>query len=140
MISPPNEFVDYVLEIMSHWATVNSRKMFGGYGLYREGLMFALIADEALYFKTDAASVAQFERSGSLPFVYQSATRSVQMPYWSAPAESLESPAEMREWCQLAYASALRAHAGAQPKDSRMDIQPKVSRTSQSVPRSRKAK
>lgn len=131
MISPPNEFVDYVLEIMSHWATVNSRKMFGGYGLYREGLMFALIADEALYFKTDAASVAQFERSGSLPFVYQSATRSVQMPYWSAPAESLESPAEMREWCQLAYASALRAHAGAQPK---------VSRTCQSVPRSRKAK
>jgi DNA transformation protein len=140
MISPPNEFVDYVLEIMSHWATVNSRKVFGGYGLYREGLMFALIADEALYFKTDAASVAQFERSGSLPFVYQSATRSVQMPYWSAPAESLESPAEMksscpgtrmRDWCQLAYASALRAHAGAQPK---------VSRTCQSVPRSRKAK
>lgn len=149
MISPPNEFVDYVLEIMSHWATVSSRKMFGGYGLYREGVMFSLVADEVLYLKTDAASVTQFERAGSLPFVYQSATRSVQMSYWSAPAESVESPAEMRDWCQLAYAAALRAHAGVQPKDSRMGIQPKVfgtdarpkvSRTSQSVPRSRKAK
>jgi len=122
MISPPNEFLSYVLEVMLHWAAVSSRKMFGGYGLYREGLMFALIADEALYFKTDAANVAQFERAGSLPFVYQSAARSVQMSYWSAPAESLESPAEMRDWCQLAYAAALRAHA-AKP-----------------VPRSRKTK
>ena len=131
MVSSPNEFLDYVLETMSHSAAVTSRKMFGGYGLYREGLMFALIAGEALYFKTDAASVAQFEKAGSLPFVYRSATRSVQMSYWSAPAESLESPAEMRDWCQLAYAAALRAHAGARPK---------VSRTAKPVPRSRKAK
>ena len=131
MVSSPNEFLDYVLETMSHSAAVTSRKMFGGYGLYREGLMFALIAGEALYFKTDAASVAQFEKAGSLPFVYQSATRLVRMSYWSAPAESLESPSEMRDWCQLAYAAALRAHVGAQPK---------VSRTAKPVPRSRKAK
>ena len=119
MIFPPDEFLSYVLELMSHWAEVSSRKMFGGYGLYREGLMFALIADEALYFKTDATNVVQFERAGSLPFVYQSAARSVQMSYWSAPAESLESPAEMRDWCQLAYAAALRAHAAKPVPPSR---------------------
>lgn len=131
MVSSHNEFVAYVLETMSRWATVSSRKMFGGYGLYREGLMFALIADETLYLKTDAGSAAQFERAGSLPFVYQSATRTVQMSYWSAPAESLESPAGMRDWCQLAYAAALRANAGARPKGLR---------TVKPVPRSRKAK
>lgn len=58
--------------------------------------MFALIADKALYFKIDATNVAQFERAGCLPFVCQSAARSVQMSYWSAPAESLESPADAR--------------------------------------------
>lgn len=119
---------------------VSSPNEFGGYGLYREGLMFALIAGEVLYFKTDAASVAQFEQAGSLPFVYQSATRLVRMSYWSAPAESLESPAETKSfcpgtrmcgWCQLAYAAALRAHVGARPK---------VLRTAKLVPRSRKAK
>lgn len=111
MIAARNEFVDYVVELMSGWAAVSARKMFGGYGLYREGLMFALIVEDELFFKTDANNVAHFERAGSRPFVYQSQTRTVQMSYWSAPVASLDSPAEMSEWCQSAFASALRALA-----------------------------
>ncbi len=111
MVSSHNEFLEYVLETMSLWAAVSSRKMFGGYGLYRDGLMFALMVEDELFFKTDADNVAQFERAGSRPFSYQSKTRTVQLSYWSAPNESLESPAEMRDWCQLAYAAALRANA-----------------------------
>ncbi|MGB8518258.1 MAG: TfoX/Sxy family protein [Gallionella sp.] len=110
MVSTHNEFLEYVLETMLHWAPVTSRKMFGGYGLYRDGLMFALVVEDELFFKTDANNVAQFERAGSRPFSYQSKTRTVRLSYWSAPAESLESPAEMRDWCQLAYAAALRAN------------------------------
>lgn len=109
MHSARNEFVDYVVELMAGWEAVAARKMFGGYGLYREGLMFALIVEDELYFKTDAANVALFERAGSRPFVYQSQTRTVQMSYWLAPAASLDSPAEMIDWCQSAYGSALRA-------------------------------
>jgi DNA transformation protein len=109
MHSIRNEFVDYVVELAADWATVSARKMFGGYGLCREGLMFALIVEDELSFKTDTDNVAQFERAGSHPFVYQSQTRTVQMSYWSAPAASLDSPAVMRGWCQLAYAAALRA-------------------------------
>lgn len=111
MRSARNEFAEYVVELMAGWAPVSARRMFGGHGLYREGLMFALIAEDQLYFKTDAANVVQFERAGSRPFVYESKERTVQMSYWSAPEGSLESPAEMREWCQSAYAAALRAHA-----------------------------
>lgn len=106
-----NEFAEYVVELMAGWTAVSARKMFGGHGLYREGLMFALIADDQLYFKTDAHNVTQFERAGSRPFVYENKERTVQMSYWSAPEGCLESPAEMREWCQSAYAAALRAHA-----------------------------
>lgn len=102
-----------VREVMAHWASVSSRKMFGGYGIYREGLMFALITEDTLYFKTDAINVAQFESAGGEPFVYQSAGRTVQLSYYSAPTESLESPDEMRAWCQSAYTAALRA---AKPK------------------------
>jgi DNA transformation protein len=43
MPSSRNEFVDHVVELMMDWATVSARKMFGGFGLYRKGLMFALI-------------------------------------------------------------------------------------------------
>jgi DNA transformation protein len=109
VVSSRNQFVDYVLETMLHWASVNSRKMFGRYGLYRDELMFALITDDTLYFKTDECNVAQFEQAGSLPFVYHSKARVVQMSYWSAPAECLESPNEMCDWCNVAYAAALRS-------------------------------
>ena len=119
MSSTHNEFVAYVLELMSDWATVSARKMFGGYGLYREGLMFALVADDELFFKTDAGNVVQFEKAGCHPFVYQGQTRAVQMSYWSAPEASLESPAEMGGWCQTAYASALRAQAAKAGKGKR---------------------
>ncbi|MDD4978081.1 MAG: TfoX/Sxy family protein [Gallionella sp.] len=117
MVSPHNEFLAYVLETMSHIGIVTSRRMFGGYGLYREGVMFALIAEDTLYLKTDADSVMRFEQAGSLPFTYESAGRKVQLSYWSAPADCLESPAEMCDWCQLAYAAALRAQA-AKPATS----------------------
>ncbi|OGS91223.1 MAG: hypothetical protein A2Z95_01830 [Gallionellales bacterium GWA2_60_18] len=111
-----DEFTDYVVELMSTWVPVNARKMFGGYGLFREGVMFALIAGEQLYFKGDALNAMQFEAEGSCPFFYTSQGRAVRMSYWSAPAESLESPAAMREWCQSAYAAALRSHAAKKAK------------------------
>jgi len=97
------------VELRAGWATVTVRKMFEGYGLYREGLMFALIVDDELFLKTDADNLARLERAGSHPFVYQNQNRTVQLSYWSAPAASLDSPAEMREWCQSAYGAALRA-------------------------------
>lgn len=114
-----NEFVDYVVELMSGWATVTARKMFGGHGLYREGLMFALIVEDELYFKTDADNLAKFERAGSHPFVYQSQSRTVQMSYWSAPPASLDAPAEMADWCQSAYGSALRGQAAKAAKSGK---------------------
>ncbi|MBI5430968.1 MAG: TfoX/Sxy family protein [Nitrosomonadales bacterium] len=104
---------------MIAWAPVSARRMFGGHGLYREGLMFALIVDDELFFKTDRDNVTQFERAGSHPFVYVSQSRTVQMSYWSAPEGSLESTAEMSDWCQSAYGAALRAQAGKASKGKR---------------------
>jgi DNA transformation protein len=111
MPSARNQFVDYVTELMNDWAAVSARRMFGGYGLYRDGLMFALIIEDELFFKTDPENLARFERTGSRPFVYQSHGRAVQLSYWSAPVASLDSAAEMGECCQYAYGSALRARA-----------------------------
>ena len=51
-------------------------------------MVFALIVEVELFFKTDKENVAQFERAGRRPFVYQSRARIVQLPYWSASAYS----------------------------------------------------
>lgn len=103
------DFVAYVLEVMAAWHAVEARKMFGGYGLYREARMFALIADDQLYLKVDEGNRAAFAARGCSPFVYLRQGRPQSMAYWSAPADCLESPADMAHWCDLAWQAALRA-------------------------------
>jgi len=48
-----DEFVEYVVEQLSRWGEVSIRRMFGGAGLYREGTMFAVVADDVAYLKVD---------------------------------------------------------------------------------------
>jgi len=108
-----NEFVEHVLELLAPSGNVTARRMFGGFGIYRDGLMFALVADDQLYLKTDGANRDEFAAAGSEPFAYQARRKQVILSYWRAPEEALESGATMLEWARSAYAAALRAKAGS---------------------------
>lgn len=105
----PSQFVEHVVETMRRFGPVEARAMFGGWGLYHQGLFFALIAEEALYIKTDDESRAEFEALGLQPFVYSMKDGSIAMSYFQAPDEALESPEVMAEWARRGYAAALRA-------------------------------
>jgi DNA transformation protein len=84
--------------------------MFGGGGIYRDGLMFGIIDDEMVYLKTDDETRARFEAEGSEPFVYSAAKgKQVAMGYYSVPERCMEDAGEMTEWARLAYGAALRA-------------------------------
>jgi DNA transformation protein len=102
-------FIEHVLETMRPWAPVTARRMFGGHGLYRDGLMFALEAFDTLYLKVDAQTEPRFRAARCEPFVYEGKGRPVQMSYWTAPPECVESAGEMARWCALAWQAALRA-------------------------------
>jgi DNA transformation protein len=85
--------------------------MFGGYGLYCDGTMFALIADDVLYLKVDETNRSELERAGATPFVYAAKGRRTVMSYLSAPEQVLESRELAAPWARSAYAAALRARA-----------------------------
>jgi DNA transformation protein len=104
-------FVSHVLELMRPWAAVRARRMFGGHGLYRDDLMFALEADEQLYVKVDAQSQAAFVAAGCRPFIYAGKGRQVQMSYWTVPPDAIEQADAMAHWCGLGWQAALRAQA-----------------------------
>ena len=105
-----SDFVDHVVETMRELGPVTAKAMFGGWGLYHEGLFFALIAEEALYLKVDDDNRARFEAANLLPFIYVTKDGDrMAMSYCQAPPEALESPAVMAEWARLGYAAALRA-------------------------------
>lgn len=110
------EFADYVTGQMAGLGPVAARRMFGGFGLYLQGRMFALIVDDRLYLKADEASRADFERAGCLPFTYQARGRDVSLRYYEAPAEVFDEAEVMLDWAGRAHAAALRARAPATRK------------------------
>ena len=104
-----NEFAAHSADLLATVGRVVARRMFGGYGLYCEGTMFALIADDVLYLKVDEANRGEFERAGATPFVYEAKGRRTVMSYLSAPDQVLESREHAAPWARSAYAAALRA-------------------------------
>ena len=105
-----NEFVEYVLDLFGPWGPVKAKAMFGGFGIYRNNLMFGLIADEMLYLKTDEKTRSAFESKGLPPFTYEKKGNKFSMSYYQAPEEALEDPEEMAVWAEKAYGAAVRAN------------------------------
>ena len=82
--------------------------MFGGQGIFHQGLMFALIADGKLYLKADDDNRAAFEVEGCERFGYFRQGREYRLSYYRAPQEFYENPAACRRWARSAFDAALR--------------------------------
>jgi DNA transformation protein len=108
-LAQANEFVEHLLELLEPMGIVNARRMFGGYGIYHDGLMFGLVANNTFYIKTDEMNRPEFEALGLGPFEYDKKGKIFKIAYYEAPAEALESSPEMLKWAESGYGAALRA-------------------------------
>lgn len=104
-------FQEYLRELFAGLGPVSFRAMFGGHGVYFDGRMIALIANQLVYLKVDALTRPRFEAAGSEPFVYEGKGKLVTMSYWLAPAGAMDDPEEMLPWARLAHGAAIRASA-----------------------------
>ena len=104
-----SEFTDFLPEAFAEFGAVHIRRMFGGHGVFYDGVMIGLVAQNTLYLKVDEQTKPLFEERGLEPFEYGKAEKRVAMSYCQAPEETLEDPDSMREWAQLAYEAALRS-------------------------------
>jgi DNA transformation protein len=96
-----DEFVDYVIELLEPFNVVRARKMFGGYGLYIDNKIFALIIDRELYFKANSETSKFFAQWGSTPFSYQRQGKNIQMSYWRVPPVVLENQELLEKWLKV---------------------------------------
>lgn len=103
------EFVLYVVDLMQSVGPVHAKGMFGGYGIYLDGLMFGLVADSVLYLKTDKQTENEFKDRGLEAFTYSKKGKEFRMSYYQAPEEALEDGEEMNAWANKAYGVALIA-------------------------------
>jgi len=104
-----SEFIAYLSEVFELFGSIQIRKMFGGYGVYHDGLMFALVADETLYLKADAENAKFFEEQGLAQFAYQREGKMAKMSYYQAPAEFMEDREQASVWARRSYDAARRA-------------------------------
>ena len=102
-----DEFVDYIREILEPFGISKIRAMFGGFGIYKNGIIFALIADHELYFKANDRAAVFFQSFGSEPFSYEAKGRQIKMSYWRVLPEILEDQDILKKWHDMAYSAAL---------------------------------
>ncbi len=99
------KFLDHAIELLAPLGAVTSKPMFGGYGIFFEGDMFALISGNGLFFKADASNLAAYQQAGSKQYK--------PMPYYQVPADVMADTSKLLEW---ARASTAVAHASAKKK------------------------
>jgi DNA transformation protein and related proteins len=121
-------FTAFCVDLLSPLGAVRSRAMFGGQGLYVDGLFCALIANGELFLKADDATRPQFIAAGCTPFSYKTKEgESMTMSYLRPPEEAMESPPLMLPWARLALEAALRAaNAKTQTKAKKASAKPKA--------------
>lgn len=110
------EFVEYVVDLMQSLGPVCAKGMFGGYGIFLEGLMFALVDDCTLYFKADKETEKEFTKRRLPAFSYYKEGKELKLSYFEAPDDVLEDSDEMNRWASQAYEVALRVAASKKGK------------------------
>lgn len=105
-----------MLGLLLPFGPVTARAMFGGYGLYLDGLMFGLIAYDRPYLKVDDDNREDFVNAGTGPFTYEGKRRPVQMSYYQIPAAILDSPEDLAKWAERAHQAAKKSRAKNPPR------------------------
>lgn len=93
-------FKDFILDQLVDIANVTERKMFGGFGLYADGIFFAIISESVLYLKTDKESKQKFVDAGMDCF--RPSKDQVLKNYFETPSDVLEDREVLAEWVREA--------------------------------------
>ena len=105
------EYVAHIVDLLQLIGPVESKSMFGGFGMFLEGLMFGLVAGNELYLKVDTQNLQDYEDLGLQAFSFEKNDRQFKMSYYQAPEEAMEDAELLSDWASNAYGAAMRAAA-----------------------------
>jgi DNA transformation protein len=102
---------DDLRDLFSGLGEVSVRRLFGGKGIYHNGVIVAVFLHDELRLKGDDRLAPELEAAGGRRWTYTHARngKQVAMPYWSAPESALDDPDEMAAWARKAYEAGLRS-------------------------------
>lgn len=105
---------DYILyDVLGYIDGITDRAMFGGWGIYKDGLIIGIIAEGELYLKADLMSIKILTEQGCYPFSYQGKDgKKMSMAYMSVPEETLENQEAIEARIEESFAISARAKKG----------------------------
>lgn len=118
-MSARDEYAEHLRDLLQPLGQVRLRRMFGGHGIYADGLFFAVIVDQQLYFKVDAVSRPLFEAAGLEEWIYGKDGKPVHMNYFRPPEDIFDDEEALLLWGRRALDAALRARSKAAVKKPR---------------------
>lgn len=99
-------YAAYINAQLADFKGYSTKKMFGGLGFYKEGVMFGLLGNDMFFLKADETSISDFEKFGMKAFL--SSEKKKGMPYWQVPVEVLEDTDELCLWATKAFDIAVK--------------------------------
>jgi DNA transformation protein len=105
-----DSYVEFLLEQLAPLGEVTTRRMFGGHVMYCDGIVFALVASNALYLKADDHNRPAFVSRDLQPF-HPFGDQTASMQYYQAPPEIFEDRDALETWAGGAVAAGRRAHS-----------------------------
>jgi len=110
------EAVQKFVDLLEAVRPITHRSMFGGIGLYVDGIFFAVIDDDRLYFKSDETTAEAYDALKADVWVIPSKDGPSVMPYREVPAAILGDPGRLADWIDSAKAVAERKKSKSKSK------------------------
>jgi DNA transformation protein len=107
-VSHAKDYATHIVDLLHAFGDCEASRMFGGFGIFHQSLMFGLIADGNLYLKADAESRECFVAEGSSTFSYFKKDKEYHISYYLVADEFFEDDAACLRWARLAFDAALR--------------------------------
>lgn len=112
-----DSFAEFLREQLAPLGRVTLRRMFGKTGVFCDGLMFAMVTDNMLYFRVDDGNRAAFDEAARFPPLnYKKQGEIIDLSFWRAPERLFDEPDELVEWARVALAAASRVAAKTKRK------------------------
>ncbi len=99
-VTVSNEYLGFVLDQLAGLERVTARRMFGAIGLYCDGVFFAIVSRDTLYFKVEDLNRTQYQSRGMRQFQPFRDKPLLSMSYFEVPADILEDPDQCVEWAR----------------------------------------
>ncbi|MEM9279892.1 MAG: TfoX/Sxy family protein [Pseudomonadota bacterium] len=116
------EFETFLKELFEPVRDVTLRRMFGGLGIFRHGLMFGLVADDRVCLKVDDGNRQPFVDERMEEWSYDGKGKPIKMGYWYVPDHLLEDPEEMKDWALAAFDAAVRIDQAKLPSQRKLKV------------------